>query len=331
MNSFRFAYPAVLIVLALLPVLHFLRGRQGPGPALLFPSTSVARIIGNARTAAPGRLTNLLRLLVLALLILALARPQYGNSRTIVHASGIDIMLVVDISGSMEARDFTLQGRSASRLMVVKKVVADFVARRPSDRIGLFAFAGRPYLFCPLTLDHDWLNKRLESLQTGLVEDGTAIGSAIGAAAARLGKSKAKSRIMVLLTDGINNAGKISPLVAAEAAQALGIRIYTIGVGTRGEAPMPLKDRFGRIRMGRVKVDIDEKTLQKVATTTGARYFRATDTRSLEKIYKDIDRLEKTTRTLRHFSMYRELYPYFLVTALLVLGIELFLRREELP
>ena len=331
MNSFRFAYPAALALLALLPILHILRGRLGPGPSILFPTASVARIIGSARTARPGRLADFLRLLLLALLIVALARPQFGNSKTIIEASGIDILLVVDISGSMEARDFTLQGRSASRLMVVKKVVADFIARRPGDRIGLLAFAGRPYLFCPLTLDHDWLGKRLESLRTGLIEDGTAIGSAIGAGAARLSKSKAKSRIMILLTDGINNAGKIPPLVAAEAAQAMGIRIYTIGVGTRGEAPMPIRDRFGRMRMGMVRVDIDEKTLQKVAKMTGARYFRATDTRSLADIYKEIDQMEKTTRKVRHFSRYRELYPFALTAALLVLLLELLVRRKELP
>jgi Ca-activated chloride channel family protein len=331
MNSLGFAYPAVLALLALLPVLHLLRGRQGPGPAVLFSSPSVAAMIGASNRTRPGRLANLLRLLVLALLILALARPQYGNSRVIVESSGIDILLVVDVSGSMEARDFTLNGGSASRLMVVKKVVADFVSKRPGDRIGLLAFAGRPYLLCPLTLDHDWLSRRLESLRTGMIEDGTAIGSAIAIGADRLGKSRAKSRIMILLTDGINNAGKITPLIAAEAAQALGIKIYTVGVGTRGEAPMPMKDRFGRMRMGRVRVDIDEKTLQKVAEMTGARYFRATDTRSLATIYEEIDKLEKTTRKIRHFSMYRDLYAYPVAGALLLFALELMVRRKELP
>jgi Ca-activated chloride channel family protein len=164
-----------------------------------------------------------------------------------------------------------------------------------------------------------------------MIEDGTAIGSAIAIGADRLGKSRAKSRIMILLTDGINNAGKITPLIAAEAAQALGIKIYTVGVGTRGEAPMPMKDRFGRMRMGRVRVDIDEKTLQKVAEMTGARYFRATDTRSLATIYEEIDKLEKTTRKIRHFSMYRDLYAYPVAAALLLFALELMIRRKELP
>ncbi len=331
MSSLHFAYPGVLGLLALLPVIHLLRGRQGQGPAILFPTTSVARVIASPGRTRPGRLADLLRLLVLALLIMALARPQFGRSEVVVSASGIDILLVVDVSGSMEARDFTLNGSSASRLMVVKKVVADFIEKRPADRIGLLAFAGRPYLLCPLTLDHDWLSRRLESLQTGMIEDGTAIGSAIAIGADRLGRSKAKSRIMILLTDGINNAGKVTPLVAAEAAQALGIRIYTIGVGTRGEAPMPMKDRFGRMRMGRVRVDIDEKTLQKVAEMTGARYFRATDTRSLATIYREIDKLEKTTRKLHHFAMYRDLYPYPVAAALFIFALELFMRRKELP
>ena len=327
----RFAHPDLLWLLALLPLLTLLRGRSGPAPALLFSTTSVVRTIAGARRVRPGRLSGLLRLATLALLILALAGPQLGNTTSEVKASGIDILLAVDVSGSMEALDFTLDGEPASRLDVVKSVVARFIEQRPNDRIGLLAFAGRPYMVCPLTLDHDWLRQRLDSLQTGMIEDGTAIGSAIAAGANRLHKSRAKSRVMILLTDGMNNGGKIAPVTAAETAETLGIRIYTIGAGTRGEAPMPVTDRFGRRRLVRMQVDIDEKTLSRVAEMTGARYFRATDTRSLEKIYSEINKMETTTRTRQHFSNYQELFAWPLLAALLLLGLELAVSRRRLP
>ncbi len=327
----RFAHPELLWLLALLPLLALLRGRSGPAPALLFSTTSVIRAIAGARRTRPGRAAGLLRLLALGLLILALAGPRLGNTTTEIRASGIDILLAVDVSGSMEALDFTLNGQPASRLDVVRSVVSDFIGKRPNDRIGLLAFAGRPYMVCPLTLDHDWLQRRLDSLRTGMIEDGTAIGSAIAAGVNRLRRSRARSRIMILLTDGMNNAGRIAPQTAAEAAETLGIKIYTIGAGTRGEAPMPVTDRFGRRRLVRMQVDIDEKTLSRVAEMTGARYFRATDTRSLEKIYSEIDKMETTTRIRKHFGHYREMFAWPLLAALLLLGLELTIVRRRLP
>ncbi|HFQ90115.1 MAG TPA: VWA domain-containing protein [Desulfobulbus sp.] len=326
-----FAHPQLLWLLALLPLVALLRGRSGPAPALLFSTTSVVRAIAGARRARPGGPLGLLRILTLALLILALAGPRLGNTTTEIKASGIDILLAVDVSGSMEALDFTLDGQPASRLDVVKSVVSKFIKQRPNDRIGLLAFAGRPYMVCPLTLDHDWLQQRLDSLKTGMIEDGTAIGSAIAAGVNRLRKSKAKSRIMILLTDGMNNAGKVAPVTAAEAAETLGIKIYTIGAGTRGEAPMPVTDQFGRRRLVRMQVDIDEKTLSRVAEMTGGRYFRATDTSSLEKIYAEINKMETTTRIRKHFSHYRELFAWPLLAALLLLGLELAVSRRRLP
>jgi Ca-activated chloride channel family protein len=241
----RFLHPQLLWFLALLPLLALLHGRRGAAPALLFSSTSLAATLAGARKARPGSLLLLVRLAVLALLVLALARPQQGNTTTEIKASGIDLLLVVDVSGSMESLDFTLGGKPASRLAVVKKVVDEFIDQRPSDRIGLLAFAGRPYLVSPLTLDHDWLRKRLESLSVDMVEDGTAIGSAIGSGINHLRDQKSKSRLLILLTDGMNNAGNVGPLIAAEAAETLGIKIYTIGAGTRGEAPLPVTDSFG--------------------------------------------------------------------------------------
>ncbi|RUM35882.1 MAG: hypothetical protein DSY50_03725 [Desulfobulbus sp.] len=331
MDSLRFIHPQLLWLLLLLPLLALLRGKRGPAPALIFSSTAIARAIADKQKAIPGRFLGFLRLTAIGLIILAIAGPQWGNTTTEVEASGIDILLAVDISGSMEAMDFTLKGRTATRLDVVKSVVAKFIQDRPNDRIGLVAFAGRPYMVSPLTLDHDWLQLRLDSLKTGIIEDGTAIGSAIASGVNRLRDRTAKSRILILLTDGMNNAGKVPPLTAAEAAETLGIKIYTIGAGTRGTAPMPVTDQFGIKRLIRVKVDIDEDTLSKVAQMTGAKYFRATGTRSLEKIYKEINAMEATTRTIKHFSRYRELFSWLIFSALGLLAIELFVSRRQLP
>jgi Ca-activated chloride channel family protein len=327
----RFLYPQLLWLLALLPLLAFIRGRRGPAPALVFSTTSLVAILAEGRRARPGRLLAALRLLAIALLILAFARPQLGNTTIEIEASGIDILLAVDVSGSMEALDFTLQGRPANRLEVVKSVIRQFVEQRPSDRIGLLAFSGRPYMVSPLTLDHDWLLQRLDALSIGMVEDGTAIGSAIGVGVNRLQDSEARSRILILLTDGMNNAGVVPPLVAAEAAEALGIKVYTIGAGTKGEAPMPVVDSFGRKRLVRVMVDIDDETLDKVAAMTGARYFRATDTQSLEKVYGEINSMETTTRTIKKFENYREIFPWFIGAALVFLGFELLGNQRRLP
>jgi Ca-activated chloride channel homolog len=327
----RFLHPQLLWLLALLPLLAFLHGRRGAAPALLFSSTSLAATLAGARKARPGALLLLLRLAVLALLILALAGPQQGRSTTEIKASGIDILLAVDVSGSMAAMDFTVDGKPANRLDAVKKVVDQFIAERPNDRIGLLAFAGRPYLISPLTLDHDWLSKRLASLSLDMIEDGTAIGSAIGSGINRLRDQKSKSRLLILLTDGMNNAGSVPPLIAAEAAETMGIKVYTIGAGTRGEAPMPMTDPFGRRRLVRVKVDIDDATLTKVAEKTGAVYFRATDTASLAKIYDEINTMETTTKTIKQFAQYRELFPYLVLAALLLLGLDIFMTRKRLP
>ena len=327
----RFLHPELLWLLCLLPLLALLRGRRGPAPALLFSTTAIAALLAQGRQARPGHLLTALRLLAIGLLIAAMAQPQLGKTTTEIKASGIDILLVVDVSGSMQALDFTLHGNPADRLDVVKSVVSQFIDARPNDRIGLVAFAGKPYMVSPLTLDHDWLRKRLEALSIGMVEDGTAIGSAIGAGINLLREKDAKSRIMILLTDGMNNAGKVPPLVAAEAAETLQIKIYTIGAGTRGEAPMPIVDNFGQKRLVRARVDIDEDTLTKMAQMTGARYFRATDTQSLQKIYDAINAMETTTRTMKNFEQYRELFPFLVLAALLLFGLELLREHQRLP
>jgi Ca-activated chloride channel family protein len=327
----RFLNPEFLWLLALIPLLALARGRRGPAPAVIFSSVSRAALLAAGRRTSPGRILAATRLLACGLLIVALAGPQQGKSTTEIKASGIDIMLAVDVSGSMHAMDFTLHGQPADRLDVIKSVVDQFIDARPNDRIGLLVFAEQPHLICPLTLDHGWLRKRLDSVSIGMVDDGTAIGSAIGAGVNRLHDTTSKSRILILLTDGVNNTGKVPPLVAAEAAETMKIKVYTIGAGTNGEAPIPIVDSFGRKRMVLMKVDIDEDTLTRIAQMTGAHYFRATDTQSLQKIYNEINAMETTIRTIKNFDHCRELFPIPLIAALLLLGLELLRDHKRLP
>lgn len=330
MTTWRFASPLVLWLLAALPLAALLRGRIGRVAAVLYPSADLVRGLGRATSASPGRARWTLRLVALALLIVALARPQQGLGTAEVEASGIDIVLTIDVSGSMRALDFELNDQRADRLAVVKSVVRRFVDARRDDRLGIVAFAGRPYLVSPLTLDHDWLVQNLDRVRIGLIEDGTAVGSAIAASVNRLREQKAKSKVVILLTDGVNNAGKVQPLTAAEAARALGIKVYTIAAGTQGEAPMPVMDRFGNERVVMAPVEVDEETLKKVAERTGGAFFRATDTETLERIYAQIDQLERTTETVKRYEQYRELYHWPLLLGLLLLGTELVLAETRL-
>jgi Ca-activated chloride channel family protein len=230
------------------------------------------------------------------------------------------MILAMDCSGSMEALDFKIGGEPVNRLDVVKSVVSKFIDARPNDRIGLVGFAGAPYLVSPLTLDHDWLQQNLDRVKIGSVEDGTAIGSALATSVNRLREQPSKSKIVVLLTDGQNNAGKVMPETAAQAAKALGVKVYTIAAGVRGEAPIPVTDAFGNKRLAMAQVDVDEDTLRKIAAETGGKFFRATDTQSLKNIYAEIDRLEKTTHQLKKFEHHTELFAWAIVPALAILG-----------
>jgi Ca-activated chloride channel family protein len=328
-ESFQFLHPEFLFLLLLLPVLAIWKGRWGRPVAIRMPSTDDAIHVGAKTRSKAGRFMAFLGLLSLALLIVAFARPRHGKGSSEIEASGIDIILTLDVSGSMEALDFELEGKPVNRLEVVKNVVGKFVGQRPNDKLGMVAFAGRPYLVSPLTLDHEFLGKRLADVKMGQVEDGTAIGSAIASSVDHLKDSTAKSRIIILLTDGVNNAGAVNPLTAAEAAKALGIKIYTIGAGTRGDAPVPVQDAFGRTHLQTMKVEIDEEMLREVATATGGQSFRATDTDSLEKIYDSINQLEKTTRKLKKYQQYDELFLWFLVPGLCLLLLELVLSQTR--
>jgi len=208
-------------------------------------------------------------------------------------------------------------------------VVSKFIDERPNDRIGLIAFAAAPYIVSPLTLDHDWLLQNLERINVGIGDDGTAIGSAIAAAVNHLRTTTAKSKVVILLTDGVNNSGKISPLAAAEAARALGVKVYTIGVGVRGKAPIPVRDEAGRVHVIMANVDVDEKTLQAVANETGGQFYRATDTNSLQKIYEQINRYETSAQTIQKFEHVEELYRWPLFPSLGFLGLGVLLQQTR--
>lgn len=330
----RFLQPAWLWLLLVLPLILLWRGRRGPVAAVEYSNVSLARHAARSPRSQAGRWVWRLPVVAAALMMVGLARPQLARGPTEVHASGIEIMLALDVSGSMQALDFKLNGRPTNRIEVVKSVVAKFIDARPDDRIGIVAFAGLPYLVSPLTLDHDWLQQNLSRVQTAGLKDGTAIGSAIATCVNRLRDTPAKSRVIVLLTDGMNNSGRISPMAAADAAKALGVKIYTIGAGVRGEAPVPVKDQFGNTQFVMARVDVDTDTLRKIAAETGGKFFRATDTDGLRQIYTDINRLEKTKETAHKFEQVRELYPWALLPALGVLGLAVGLehtRYRRLP
>jgi Ca-activated chloride channel family protein len=327
LSEFSFAHPWLLLLLLGIPVLAWLKGKFGGTAAVTFSTTSMLAEIGSRQRNRAGAFLTGLSYLALALFIIALARPQLGRVTTRVQATGVDIMLVLDVSRSMLAEDFTIGNSRANRIDTVKIVTEQFIRQRPNDRIGIVAFAGRPYLVSPLTLDHDWLIRNLERLRIGLVEDGTAIGSAIASAANRLKDKEAKTKLIVLLTDGDNNAGKVQPLTAAEAAKALGIRIYTIGAGTEGEAPFPLQNAFGRTVYRNVLVKFDEKTLSEIATITNGQYFRATDTNSLRKIFSEIDKMEKTKVEVERTAQYRDLFHYVLIPGIACLLLEILLSQ----
>lgn len=325
--EFRFLHPELLWLLLLVPLLLLWRARRGRGPSLRYTSLEPFVQKGSKIRSRAGFWLSLLRGAVLALLIIVMARPQTGRTLTEMQASGIDIMLAIDISGSMEARDFAIHGQQVSRLEVVQSVVKKFIDDRPYDRIGIVAFAGEAYLMSPLTLDHDALQERLKALRISMAQDGTAIGSGITTATARLIKQKAKSKIVILLTDGVNNAGKILPITAAQAAQALGVKVYTIGAGAEGEAPIQVENKLGRKQWMRMKFDIDEETMQRIAETTGGRYFHATDTDSLRRIYEEINQLEKSKHSYRKLEEYHEIFAQYLIPAMLLLFLEIILTQ----
>lgn len=342
-SALTFAQPWFLLLLLAIPLLAWFRGRSGPAAALTFSSTAALRSLGKSSAARAGKFLRALLLIALAFFAVAMARPQLGKSLTQVEASGIDIMLALDVSGSMLTKDFTIGGEQATRIDAIREVTRKFIEARPNDRIGIIAFAGRPYVVSPMTLDHDWLQKNLERVKIGLVEDGTAIGSGMSAAANRLNDKRSKSRVIVLLTDGENNTGKIPPNTAAEAIKALKIHFYAIGAGINGIAPTPVfnpqngkpvTDMFGNILYQNQRVHFNEAGLKEVAKIADGQFYRATDTQSLEQIFADIDKLEKTTVSVKKYQQYRDLFPALIATGLGLLLAQLLLAQtiwKKLP
>ncbi len=326
MNT-TFANPEYLYLLGALPLLavwYYFKHRKNTSDvrySTLLPFATLKPTMKERLRHVPF----ILRLLALGLLIVGFARPRTTSRGENVYTEGIDIALLFDISGSMLAEDLT-----PNRIEAARRVLMDFVEGRTNDRIGLVIFSGESFTQCPMTLDYRVLKNQLRTVKQGVIEDGTAIGMAIAQGVNRLKESKAKSKVMILLTDGVNNRGEIDPLTATQIAQTFGIRIYAVGVGTtKGEAPFPVQTPFG-IRYQNMPVDVDEKTLTKIAEMTSGQYFRATNNRTLKQIYEEIDELEKTKMEVRAYRSYAEMFYDWILVALIALALEMILSNTYL-
>lgn len=324
---FKFQYPLILLLIPIIVAITILKLQKKQSSGIGFSQTTLLK-----KAAGNNQLSNIpyiLRFLSLTLFTLALAGPVKEDSVENSKASGIDIIMAIDVSTSMDGLDFSTATKKRNRLEAVKEVVKEFIESRPNDRIGIVAFSGRPYLASPLTLDHDWLIKRLDMLKTGMIKGGgTAIGSAIASASNHINRVDSKSKIIVLLTDGENNSGIIEPLPAADASAALGIKIYTVGAGKEGKAPYQA-GLFGN-SIQYLDVNIDEEMLSEVADKTGGMYFRAKDINSLNSIYDKINKLEKTTRTINKTVHHKYFFFVPVVIGLFLLLLEIVLSSTVL-
>ena len=325
---FRFAYPVLLALLA--GVAGYIAFELLKKPAAITHSMT-SRLVELAHKSSLiwQRIPLILRAACLILLVLTAARPQFYNVSREIRSPGVDIVMCIDTSGSMRALDFELDGEPVTRLTAVQKVVSEFIQKREVDRIGLVVFGEEAFTQAPLTLDKGLLLGLVNKMTIGMAGDRTAIGSALAIGGKRLKDLEAESKILILLTDGRHNAGELTPQQAAEAVGTLGVKIYTIGVGGMGPAPFRAKSLFGT-RIVRRKVDLDEGTLKKIADIGSGKYFRATDTKGLAEIYDIIDRAEKTEIKVKEFFHFRELYLYFLIPALILLGLEVVLKSTLL-
>ena len=326
MKFFRFEDPWFLILFLIIPYLVWKRKEQ---IAISYSSLEILKNIQAIQVGFLFSIPLILRLFAISLFIMALARPQEGYKRTEILSMGVDIMLALDTSGSMQALDFIKNEKRDTRLAMVKDVVAKFIENRTNDRMGMVVFGSEAYTQCPLTLDQNILQSFLSKLDIGMAGDSTAIGSAVGIAVKRLKDLKSDSKLIILLTDGRNNAGNLAPLQAAQTAKAFDIKIHTIGVGTREKAPFLVNSIFGQ-RYVYQEVDIDEVTLKEISKITGGQYFRATDLESLKNIYKQIDQMEKSEVKVFDHSEYTELFHYFLIPAILLLFLEVILSNSLL-
>jgi Ca-activated chloride channel family protein len=326
-----FAHPWLLLLLLLLPLAAWLKGQRGAPPAFVYSSVQLVRAMQNITRSRAGGFLGSLRWLAMTLLIVALAQPRLAKSTTQVKASGIDIVCALDLSGSMISEDFVVNGERVNRVNMAKSVLKDFIDRRPNDRIGLVVFAAQAFIAAPLTLDHDYLQANLARLNIGTINsDATAIGDALATALNQLRAVQGKSKIIILATDGQNNSGKIDPLTAADAAAALGVKIYTVGIGEQGVAPMPVFMGGQKVGYQNVPVDVDEATLQKIADKTGGRYYRADNAEKFRQIYAEINKLEKTEAVVNKFTQFKELFPWLVAGGLAVLLLELALGQTLL-
>ena len=325
-SNMTFAYPWILFFLFIIPLMavwYWIKGKKTE-PNLNYSSLKIFKELKPTWRERLKYLPVILRMIAVALLIIALARPQNFQSGENIYTEGIDIAMVLDISGSMLAEDL-----KPHRLEAAKNVIDEFVRERTSDRIGLVIFSREAFTQCPLTIDYSVLRNLLKDIKTGMIEDGTAIGNGIANGVNRLKESKAKSKVMILLTDGVNNAGEVDPISAAQIAKTFNIRVYTIGVGTRGEAPYPVQTPFGT-RYQMVPVEIDEDVLKEIAKLTDGEYFRATDNKKLKDIYETIDKLEKTKVEITSYRNAKELYYSWLGGGIFLLLLELGLSRTVL-
>jgi Ca-activated chloride channel homolog len=324
MGNIEFAYPAFFYGLILIPLMvawYIWRGRKGTAPLTISGFENLDDRMGSSRIWM-RHILAFMRLVIVTLLIVVLARPQSSNQWEQVTSEGIDIVLCMDVSGSMQAMDFR-----PNRLEASKDVGIEFVNARANDRFGLVVFAGESYTQCPMTTDRAVVVNFLKDVDFGVIEDGTAIGMGLATAVNRVKDSKAKSKVIILLTDGVNNRGDVGPVTAAEIAADFGIRVYTIGVGSKGNAPIPVQDMFGRTVTRNMPVEIDEEVLKEIAQTTGGTYFRATDNNKLREIYKEIDQMEKTRLDVKQYSRKKEEYFPYLLAAMLILLLEVVLRH----
>ncbi len=322
MENIVFAYPKLLWLLLILPPLGywlFARDKK-TRPYLHYSDSAYREVLKKTWRQRLYPALHVLRLLAVALLIVALARPQSSSKQSSKNIEGVDIVMAMDISGSMLAEDF-----SPNRLEASKQLAREFVRGRENDRIAVVAFSGEAYTQCPLTIDHGILENRIRQLKSGVITDGTALGDGLAVSINRIRQSDAKSKVIILLTDGVNNAGSIDPLTASDIAKTYGIRVYTIGVGTRGLAPYPYKTPFG-IQYQNVQVEIDEALLKQIADETGGTYFRATNKGRLKAVFEEIDKLEKTKIEVLSYEQRAEEFKPFLWLALGLLLLELLLR-----
>lgn len=325
-DDIKFANPEYFYLFILVPlfVIWYIFRQKKHYPTFTVPSETAFSGKRISPRVILRHVPLILRLLAFSALVVAIARPQSSSSKETVTTEGIDIIITIDVSTSMLAEDF-----KPNRIEAAKRTAVEFVDNRPNDRIGLVVFAGESLTLCPVTIDHAVLKNLLNSVKEGMVEDQTAIGLGLATSVARLKDSKAKSRVVILLTDGVNNAGFIAPLTAAEIAQTYGIRVYTIGVGTRGMAPYPVKTQFGT-QYRNMEVQIDEDILRQIAKMTGGKYFRATNNKALQEIYKEIDELEKTKVDVQVFKKFKEEFLPFVIAAFALLLIEVLLRYTYL-